>query len=262
MKVSYQTKTRRIEKLSMQSITAKTAKESPILAICPTRQRPEKCARMLESFEETKANKIDLIFCIDTDDPCLSQYLDLFGNEHAFYLLERMTITEIFNKVALELEPSYEVYHTANDDFIYRTQNFDQLIMDSIDTHGSGVHYGNDGHWGADMAVAPFITADMVKAVGWLQMPKLKHLCNDTIWTFLGFRGRFLYYIPEILIDHIHPETRNIPKDEVTKRVNSPYVYEWDYKQFAMWKMTRMEIDLGKCLATQEKTVSKEKRWN
>jgi len=232
----------------------------PILAICPTRQRPEKCAKMLKSFNKTKLNKIDLVFCIDMDDPCLSEYLDLFKNKQSFYLLERTTITEIFNKVAFKLEPGYEVYHTANDDFIYKTQGFDQLIMDSINTNGSGVHYGNDGHWNADMAVAPFITSDMVKAVGWLQMPKLKHLCNDSIWTALGFKGKFLFHNPKILIDHIHHETRNVPKDVVSERVNSPHVYNWDYMQFYLWKRDKMDSDLAKCLGyRQGKAVGKER---
>jgi len=81
-----------------------------ILAICPTRERPEKCAKMLESFNKNKGDNIDLMFSLDLDDPCLADYLDLFEGRQEFFLLERMTITEIFNYVALETM----VYHSLS----------------------------------------------------------------------------------------------------------------------------------------------------
>jgi len=222
----------------------------PILAICPTRQRVEKCKRMMDSFTETQDGNIDLVFVVDNNDPDLDEYIKLFGQQYPYYILDQMTITEIFNKVALELEPNYNIYHTANDDFSYQTKGFDRLIINSYVTHGEGVYYGDDGHWHEGLAVGPFITSGLVHALGYLQMPKLIHLCNDTVWTLLGNKGNFLHYIPEILIEHIHPETRNIPRDITSRRVNSRHTYNWDYYQFFLWKRDKMEGELVKCLGS------------
>jgi len=116
------------------------------------------------------------------------------------------------------------------------------------------VYYGDDGYWGSDMAVAPFITCDLVKAVGYLQMPKLMHLCNDTIWTLLGDMSNCLYYLPKILIEHIHPEIKGIERDVITQRVNSPEMYSKDYMNFFMWKKDCMAGDLEKCCSVVLRT--------
>jgi len=220
---------------------------TPILCICPTRERIKKCSRMLESFNATKSGYIDLVFCVDQDDPNIEEYVDLLEDEFYLVIEKQQSITELFNLVAGKIKPDYEIYHTANDDFVYHTKGFDKMVVDSFKHNGSGVYYGDDKYWGRGMAVGPFITSDLVRAVGWLQMPTLMHLCNDTVWTTIADTLQRLYYLPEVVIEHIHPETQGVERDVTSKRVNAPEVYKSDYLSFFQWKKFRMEGDVEKC---------------
>ena len=245
---------RSVEPMSQKEPEGASIPRMSILAICPTRERVDKCRRMLYSFDFASREGADIIFCLDYDDPQLGKYIELFEAEKRRYYIyfEKQTITQMFNDVALNHGRSYDIYHTSNDDFVYDTVDFDRLVIESVEANGSGIYYGNDKHWGADMAVAPFITADLVRAVGYLQMPRLIHLCNDTVWTEIGRTLGRLFYIPEIVIDHIHPETKGIERDVISQRVNSPEAYQQDYINYLLWYKFDREKDLDKCLEKLE----------
>jgi len=220
-------------------------KKTPILTICPTRERVLKCSDMWKSFEDNESGIIDLLFCIDENDPYLKGYQQLFSNDVAYIIQPQIPITQIYNRVAFKLLPNYQIYHQANDDFRYRTKNFDKIIMKEFDKQGQGIYYGDDGFWKNEMCVAPFITSELIKATGWLQMTGLKHLCSDLVWQEIGEKLGIIYYIPRIYIMHDHPETTGIPKDATTLRVNSPQMYRHDKIEFSRWFRQDSQKDIA-----------------
>jgi len=217
----------------------------PILAICPTRERIEKCNRMLNSFEEMRGAFIDIIFCIDEDDPNLKEYEQMFQYRAAYVISRQMNITQLFNRIVNEM-PSYKMFHQTNDDFVYITKRFDKEIYINMLHNGSGIYYGDDDFWGKEICVSPFITSDIIRALGWIQMPKLTHLCSDLVWMEIGEALDILHYMPEVCIKHIHPETTGEARDSVTDRVNSPEMYQKDKIQFVLWKNQRSQGDIDK----------------
>ena len=206
---------------------------------------------MLDSFDKNKTEETDIVFCLDDDDPFFAEYIHLFETKRERYVIyyDKRTITQMFNNIATVHDIGYDIYHMANDDFIYRTKGFDRIVLEAVEEHGTGVYYGNDRFWGKEIAVAPFVTADLVQALGWLQMPRLVHLCGDTVWTEIGTQLGKLYYLPKIVIDHIHPETKKIKKDSVSLRVNSAEMYRLDYLNYFLWDKYNKEKDLDKCRA-------------
>ena len=81
-------------------------------------------------------------------------------------------------------------------------------------------------------------------------MPRLIHLCGDTVWTEIGQKLNKLFYIDDMVIDHIHHETKpGVEKDEVSKIVNSPEAYRLDYFNYFIWDKFNKETDLIKCRA-------------
>ena len=58
-----------------------------ILAICPTRERVEKCRRMLDSFDKNKTEETDIVFCLDDDDPFFAEYIHLFETKRERYVI-------------------------------------------------------------------------------------------------------------------------------------------------------------------------------
>src|SRR3990167_9173600 len=98
-----------------------------LLVICPTRERPERCQKMLISGKNTCNQKTtDFIFYCDEDDPKVYNYRTyIFQNWErnkvkAFYGT-RKTTTQLYNQ-AFAMFPDYEFYCLTNDDFIFRTQ--------------------------------------------------------------------------------------------------------------------------------------------
>jgi len=221
----------------------------PILTICPTRERLVKCKKMLDSFEDCESGYSDIVFCVDENDPCLKDYEALFKDRVAYIVGEQTPITKKFNETVFYLH-DYIIFHMSNDDFVYKTPFFDEMIVKEWGKKGTGVYFGDDGFWHDTMCVAPFVTADLVKAFGWIQLPELTHLCNDLVLEQIARGLDSFYYLPDVLIKHIHPETVGVEKDNVTLRVNSPEMYAKDKIQYIIWKMQRYEVDVARVRAS------------
>lgn len=191
-----------------------------ILVVCPT-IREEKVKIMLESIYAT-AEDIDVL--------CLT---------------EVGSITQIMNR-AFNENPDYEFYHITNDDFIYQTQGWDKVFMAKIQDK-PGICYGNDLYMGANLPVAPFISGDIIRALGWLQMETLEHLCGDMVWKLIGDCLGRLYYFKDIIIEHVHPfaSTSN-ETDEVYLKTNSPQMFLKDNDSFKDWVHHQSQKDIEK----------------
>jgi len=206
------------------------------LIICPTKDRVNLCRRMMFSVYATKSASTDIIFIVSDKDKMTDNYSDLFEQYNTrYHIFPFDNITEIFNNTLL-LYPGYKYYHLTNDDFFYQTQNWDQIFIDKIEQKGgSGIAYGNDLLTGQDMPTAPFISSDIVRMLGWLQMPKLKFLYGDAVWKVIGSKLNKLYYCKDVIIRHDHPFFKNGQHDDTSKITNSKEMYEHDHSAFKDW---------------------------
>ena len=218
-----------------------------LLVICPTRERPVMCARMVKSFDEKTSKKADLIFIIDHDDKNLADYNHLFKySNHFFYVRHQESVTEAYNKIVVDLCPGYKYYSETNDDFIYRTGNWDRILIKRLREKGGGIAYGNDGYAGPVLPTTSIISGNIIEALGWIHMPTLGFLYNDMVWKEIGQQLNRLFYIPEVEIEHLHPYTNKSIPDETHKRTNSPESYAADHKAFKEWRKLNMMNDLEK----------------
>lgn len=144
-----------------------------ILTICPSIY-PSKLKKMLDSFTITRSKSTTLI--VNSD--------------------KYKTITEIFNK-EFESNPDYDFYFMANDDIIFNTPLWDlKLAKKGKITHGTdAVDIGINGQF-------LMIDGDIVRSVGWLQLPTLNKYAGDVVWRFIGENLGILEHIPEVIIKH------------------------------------------------------------
>jgi len=77
-------------------------------------------------------------------------------------------ITEIFNK-AFQDNPDFDYYHMSNDDCVYKTHDWDLKLA-----RKGKITYGNDLFQSENLCTFPMIDGDIVRALGWLQMPTLE----------------------------------------------------------------------------------------
>ncbi len=80
-------------------------------------------------------------------------------------------------------------------------------------------------------------------------LPTLRHLYIDDYWkTFAGPVG-CLYYLPDIIIEHMHPLAGKGQWDEGYKRVNDESVYSADREALEAWRATQMDADIERLRA-------------
>ena len=68
-----------------------------------------------------------------------------------------------------------------------------------------------------------------------MALPGAKHLYFDNTWRVLGDEVGALYYMPDVVVEHMHPSVGKAEWDEGYKRVNSSDTYEHDAQAFAAW---------------------------
>jgi len=202
-----------------------------ILAVCPTRKRINLARKMFSSFDLNRSGYADIIFCLDDDDPFLDEYEKIFTHRCAYCIQPRKTITQIFNKMIMKTLPDYPMYHLTNDDFTYYTKHFDYRIYKAHQVFGKGVYYGNDMFQRKEMCTAPFIDTELIKAVGWAQMPELTHLYGDNVWYALSKGLDILNYLEQIIIQHEHPLITG-EEDDTFKYTNSEEMFRMDFYMF------------------------------
>lgn len=190
-----------------------------ILTICPSK-RPQQLKEMLASFYST-ASISDII--VSKED---------------------INITKIFNNI-LHKNPDYDYYHLVNDDVIYHTKCWDTQLAGILEDYGDGIAYGNDLLQGENLPTFPLISASIVKALGWIQMPKLEYLYGDNVWKDIGERADCLYYDDSVIIEHRHMlKTKQL--DEVYKKTNHKTQRDKDRFAYVQWLANQSNDDIVK----------------
>lgn len=231
-----------------------------ILVICPSRNRPNECLRMVESFNKT-AKCSSLSIALDNDDPSLYEYVDLIGDKASFTVDIRKTTTEIINNKWQYSASCYKWFSVTNDDFIYHTDGWDKKLISTLNLHGGkGIVYGNDLLAGKHIPTTSVISREIVEALGWLQLPTLTHLYGDNVWDVIGKKCCCLFYRDDVIIEHLHVFGNKMLPDATHKRTNSKEMYEKDEKAFLNWLFNDSKNDILKVKEIVSKSLIEVKK--
>jgi hypothetical protein len=207
------------------------------LIVCPTRGRPEQFKRFYESFVQMSEIS-DLVFLIDHDDDKLKEYLSI--SEKCIINYEKKNTTQLLN-LGFDLNPTYEFYTYINDDFVFKVFGWDFYLC----AQGK-ISYGNDLLAGPNMPTCGVVDGEIVRALGWLQMPELKYQYGDAVWKTIGHKLNILKYHPSVIIEHKHWSNGKAQIDETYKRTNTTQVFQKDDRIYKDWLHNQCEEDLGR----------------
>lgn len=219
-----------------------------LLTICPTKNRPDKCKTMLTSFNGT-AWVSDIVFILDNNERDKAAYKELFlYSECTCHFMPPSNITKQMNDLLkLKAFQGYEYYHITNDDFVYKTHLWDLKLIDKIESKkGYGIAYGDDTVGGIKLPTAPLISGNIIKALGWIQMPRLTHLYGDSVWKAIGHKLNMLYYCGEVVIEHRHAQKDTKYRDDVYNFTNSQEMYRRDHEAVKEWIANEYNDDIKK----------------
>lgn len=207
-----------------------------ILTICPSFGRPELFKQMYESWGNTINENNTMIVGLDIGDAKVAQYPK---NVNKVMCKADSTVTQVINSIWKE-NPDYDFYHIINDDVVFHTSQFDTKFLNIHKEYGDGVFYGNDLFQKKNLPTFPFVSACLPKALGYLQMPTLNRYCGDTVYGDIGRICNCLYYLPGVIIEHLHKLAGKGDTDVDMK------IYGEDVAEYVRWSKIRRYLDVMK----------------
>jgi len=199
-----------------------------ITMLLPSKGRPDKAKQAIDCFNTCKTN---------------AQIL-LVLNEGEKYSLDVPTIHVPANNMCEAVNMAAKQVNTEfigfiGDDHNVRTKGFDEIFEKELEQ--SNIVYGDDLLQRHRLATHCVMKTEIVKRLGYMAIPGLKHLFMDNFWMELGAK-----FVPEVVIEHMHYLNGKSEHDDRYKEVNSDVIFSHDKKVFEQWKLAQKQLDMEK----------------
>lgn len=222
--------------------------DSALMVLCPSRGRPDEAFATYQSFLANRTESSTFLrFVIDNDDPEFERYTNL-----PFQALpaERTgNMVKALNSAALDAAPYYDIIGFIGDDHRFRTKGWDLRIAEEIESMGAGFVYADDLAQRANLPTQVFISSKIIQSLGWMGLPSCTHLYIDNAWKVLGQNLDRLHYLPDVVIEHLHPAYGKGSWDEGHVRVNTGEMYNHDSLAFEAWMRSTARDDIARVRA-------------
>jgi hypothetical protein len=226
---------------------------SDLVMIVPSRGRPGNVGELLEVCNQTTSGNVKILIALDDDDRKVAQYaheLPLHTRASARLEVEVVTAPRLrlggtLNKLAVERAKDHFAVGFMGDDHRPRTPEWDARLVDALHDLGTGLVYGNDLYQRGNLPTAVAMTSDIVTALGYMVPSGLTHLYVDDAWKALGHRADCLRYLPDVVIEHMHPMAGKAAWDDRYAEVNASSMYDADRIAFEHWQASRMAHDVA-----------------
>lgn len=210
------------------------------LLIVPTRQRGAKADEFLWAFNSHAHGDVDLLFAIDEDD--VQSYVARPGVKYE--VNPRMGLNGTLNHVATKYCDVYDYIAFMGDDHRIRTDNWDEKLIGDGEKYL--VSYGDDLLQGENLPTAVLLDAEIVRVLGYMSPPSMRHMYLDNFWKTLGENLGTLRYHPEVIIEHMHYFAGKSEPDAMYLEVNDQKIYDADHDHFQWYLANRLRSDLEK----------------
>lgn len=230
-----------------------------LTVVIPSRGRPERARAAVQAVRDT-AVLVDtsVVLAVDADDPALREYKALhfrpFGAEVNVVTLSGddtgnlVRATNTLSRRIAEVDPT-GIIGNLGDDHICRTPGWDRRVTEVL--RHPGIAYGDDLLQGALLPTAPFVSAAIVNELGWYFLPVLTHMYVDDALKAIGTMGGCLHYLPDVVIEHLHPGAGKVEMDPGYERADAST--EADRKAFERWLVSD---EAGRIMARVESLVA------
>lgn len=229
-----------------------------LVVIVPSRGRPHAIVEMAKAFALTCTADTDLVFAVDEDDPAVEEYskeisrviygTDLFDGRHAGVCVcpAPSTMVRALNATAIReiQDGSPQAVAFLGDDHRPRTEGWDTAYLEALAAK-PGLVYGNDRIQGMNLPTQVAMSASLVRALGHMAPPVLRHMYVDNYWLQLGLAADCITYLPGVTVEHLHPYVGTAEVDEGYLRVNAREMFDHDEQAFAAYWAEHGERDIA-----------------
>jgi len=203
--------------------------------IVPSRHRPHNIKELQQSLIDTETMS-RLFVVVDEDDETLDQYLWLENNftEVLTFQRGRKGMADPLNNAARQLvtDERWEYFIFVGDDHRPRTLQWDKVWRTNLDDLVTGLVYGDDLFQREQLPTAIGMTRSIVQELNGMIPEGFAHLYLDNFWLRLGQDLNAIRYLPETIIEHLHPIAGKGDWDAGYHEVNSAEINNADSQMF------------------------------
>lgn len=221
-----------------------------LTVIVPSRKRPDAAAALVDTFQQTCTADTKLLFAVDDNDPTVAAYQDLARQDWTELVVvegEPRNMVRALNQAAgLVISEGPFAVGFMGDDHRPRSRGWDSEYLEALRRLGTGIVFGDDLLQGGRLPTQCAMTTDIVRELGYMSPPGLVHMYVDNFWLTLGQRAECVRYLPDVIVEHMHPVAGKADWDEGHKRVNDPRVYAADEAAYSEYCRTSLADDVKK----------------
>lgn len=204
-----------------------------LTVIVPSRGRPEAAVELADTFALTCKADTQLVFAVDVGSGDVEIYDDVLdGSDAGLFFADSHNMVESLNYAATFYAGDGFALGFMGDDHRPRTMGWDALYLEELHKLGTGIVYGNDLLQGHNLPTQCAMTSNIVTALGYMAPPALTHMYVDNFWLMLGRTTGCIRYLPNVVVEHMHPLANKALWSEGHKRVNAQEMYEKDHTAF------------------------------
>ena len=210
-----------------------------LIVLCPTLGRPAAAQETWNSFVDTAEGDTRLLFVIND-----YERRDIYQGLPTLVVSGKKWMNEVLEEAVTRVLEDYapDQIGFIGDDNRFRTRSWDVRIMQILTTL-PGFAYCQDRTTNT-LPTHVFASSKIIRALGYFGLPGLHHLYIDNVWRDLGEGAGCLYYVPEIVIDHLHPIYGRGEWDDSYLLTNSQQTYSHDWTVYSAWKETSAAADI------------------
>jgi hypothetical protein len=209
-----------------------------LVVIVPSRGRPEAARELAAAFDVTCTADTKLVFSLDADDTTAADY------PKPRVVASNSSMVEALNTALRQYVLDGVVWPFAigfmGDDHRPRTKGWDTAYLGALRELGTGIVYGDDLLQRRNLPTQCAMTADIARALGYMAPPALHHMYVDNFWLELGRKAGCIRYLPDVVVEHLHPVAGKAEWDDGYKRVNAPTVFAQDEDTFRRYLTQEM----------------------
>jgi len=237
-----------------------------LVVVVPSRERPAAARGLAMAFTHTCELRTVLIFAVGEDDPTLPDYQLIPLETNGPVLVEVRVVPAVDRPSTM----NFALNHVANalvespggpfvigfmgDDHQPRTCGWDRRYVETLRELGTGLVYGDDQLQGARLPTQVAMTADIVRGLGYMAPPDLWHMYVDNFWRDLGLHAGCIRYLPDVVIEHMHPIAGKSPWTEGHQRVNAADIYAHDGAVYGRYFANELPLAVATIQALQKST--------
>lgn len=193
--------------------------------LTPTRSRPEKMRRHLQSISDTISTTSDVCVYVfvDSDDPDILKYRDLeseqFNIPTVFLYDDVHSIGVAWNIMAkLAINDGADWIVMGNDDIVYKTSDWDIKLDTRVGSLSDAYHvlWVDDGINQERWCAFPMVSKEWYTHLGYFVPEIFIFGCHDA-WVFeVAKHINRCVYVPEVLNHHLHHSKHSSESDKTT----------------------------------------------